>query len=73
MRYGDGTVLSRISGTPASWATPDTPSMSNTSFFGFGIVSPKNTLVFSLTAERHSPRSSGSLMNVTSMPSFGSV
>jgi hypothetical protein len=40
MRYGEGTVLSMISGIPASWATAATPSMSKTSFFGLGIVSP---------------------------------
>ena len=34
IRYGVGTVLSTISGMPCSWATPATPSMSRTSFFG---------------------------------------
>ncbi len=73
IRYGEGTVLSIISGTPSAWATPATPSMSKMSFFGLGMVSPKKHLVLSRTAERHCSRSSGSSMNVTSMPSFGSV
>ena len=47
--------------------------MSKTSFFGFGIVSPKKALVLSWTAARHCSRSSGSSTNVTSMPIFGSV
>ena len=59
IRYGVGTVLSTISGMPLAWATPATPSMSNTSFFGFGIVSPKNTLVFGWIAASHWARSCG--------------
>ena len=73
IRYGDGTVLSMISGTPTSWATPATPSMSKTSFFGFGIVSPKKATVLSRVAARHWSWSSGSSTNDTSTPSLGSV
>ena len=50
-----------------------TPSKSNTSPFGLPIVSPKNALVFGRIAARHASRSSGSSMNVTSMPNFGNV
>ena len=70
IRYGVATVLSTTSGTPASWATPATPSMSRMSFFGFEIVSAKNAFVFGLTAARQLSRSSGSSTNETSMPSF---
>ena len=45
-RYGVGIVLSTISGTPASWATAATPSMSRMSLLGLPIVSPKNAFVF---------------------------
>ena len=45
-------VLSTISGTPASWATSATPSMSRTSIFGLEIVSAKNSLVLGRTAAR---------------------
>ena len=73
IRYGVGTVLSSINGMPLAWPTPLTPSMSKTSFFGFGIVSPKNSLVLSWIAASHCDRSCGSSTNVTLMPSLGSV
>ena len=73
MRYGVATVLSMTSGTPASWATAATASMSRMSFFGLEIVSPKNSLVFGCTAARQDSTSSGSSTKLTSMPSFGSV
>ena len=37
-------MLSTTSGTPASWATPATPSMSRLSFFGFEMVSAKKAV-----------------------------
>ena len=46
IRYGVATVLSTISGTPASWATAATPSMSRMSFFGLAMVSPKKALAW---------------------------
>ena len=73
IRYGVGIVLSSTSGMPSAWATAETPSMSNTSFFGFESVSPKNSFVVGRTAARHWSRSSGSSTNVTSMPYLGSV
>jgi hypothetical protein len=73
IRYGVGTVLSTMSGTPLSCATPETPSRSSTSFFGLASVSPKNAFVFGRTAARHWSRSSGSSTNETSMPILGSV
>jgi len=65
-------VLSMISGTPTSWATPATPEMSSTSFLGLPIDSPKNALVFGLAAERQASRSSASSTKVKSMPSLRS-
>ena len=73
MRYGVGTVLSTTSTMPLACATPATPSMSNTSFFGFGSTSPKKTFVFGLIAASHCARSCGSSTKVTSTPNFGSV
>ena len=73
MRYGVGTVLSSTSGMPCSWATAETPSMSELEFCGLPKVSPKNALVFGRMAVRQASRSSGSSTNVTSMPSLGSV
>ncbi|MCY1243002.1 hypothetical protein D9M72_560040 [compost metagenome] len=63
-------VLSTISGTPASWATPETPSMSRTSWRGLDTTSPKKSLVFGRTASFHCWRLSGSSTNVTEMPNF---
>ena len=73
IRYGVATVLSTISGTPYSCATPATSSMSRMSDFGFGMVSAKNSLVFGRTASFHACASCGSVTNVVSMPSLGSV
>ena len=72
-RYGVATVLSTISGTPASWAIPATVSTSRTSLRGLGIISPKNATVVGRTASRHCWGSSGSATNVVSTPSRGSV
>ena len=73
IRYGVATVLSTMSGTPASCATAATPSMSRTSCLGLEMVSAKKSLVLGRTAARQDSRSSGSSTNVVSMPSFGSV
>ena len=67
-RYGVAMVLSTMSGTPASCATPATPAKSRTSPRGFGIDSPKNARVSGRTAAAHSARSVGSCTNVTAMP-----
>jgi hypothetical protein len=72
-RYGVGTVLSTISGTPASCAASATERMSSTLPRGLPSVSAKNAFVFGRTAERHSSTSSGFSMNETSMPIFGNV
>ena len=69
-RNGVAMVLSTTSGTPTSCATPATPSMSSSSALGLAIVSPKNALVFGLTAARHASRFVWSSTKVTSMPSF---
>ena len=66
-------MLSTTSGTPASCAMPEIPSMSSTTSFGLPMVSPKKALVFGLTAAFHSCRSLGSSTRVTSMPYLGSV
>ena len=73
IRNGVAIVLSTISGTPASWATAATPSMSSTSDFGLEMVSPKNSLVLGCTAARHESRSLGSSTKPTSIPNLGSV
>ena len=62
-----------MSGTPASWATAATASMSRISTLGFEIVSPKKSLVLGRTAARHDSGSVVSSTKVTSMPNFGSV
>lgn len=72
-RYGVGTVLSAISGTPASWATSATARMSSTLPRGLPSVSANNALVSGRTAARQASMSSGSSTKVTSMPNLGSV
>ena len=44
-RYGEGSVLSTMSGTPASWATRANASMSSVLSAGFPTVSMKTALV----------------------------
>ena len=73
IKKGVATVLSTMSGRPFSWAIFATVSISNTSFFGFEIVSPKNALVLGRIALRHDSGSSGLSTKVTSMPNFGRV
>jgi hypothetical protein len=73
MRKGVAMVLSTTSGTPTSWATPATPSMSSTSALGLAMVSAKNALVFGCTAARQASRSAWSSTKVTWMPSLGKV
>ena len=73
MRNGVAIVLSTTRGTPASWATAATPSMSSTSDLGLEMVSPKNSLVLGWTAALHEARSLGSSTKVTAIPNFGSV
>ena len=72
-RYGVGTVLSTISGTPASRATSATARTSSTLPRGLPSVSANSSLVFGRILERHSSRLSGSSTKLTSMPSFGNV
>ena len=72
-RYGVGTVLSTISGTPASCATSATFRTSSTLPRGLPSVSANSSLVFGRIAARHSSASSGSSTKLTSIPSFGSV
>ena len=50
VRYADATVLSMISGIPASCAIAASASISATSSFGFPIVSANTSLVFSFIA-----------------------
>jgi hypothetical protein len=73
MRYGVAIVLSTMRGTPLSWATDDTDSMSRMLIFGFPIVSAKNNLVLGRTAAAHSAGSSWFSTKVVSMPSLASV
>ena len=53
-------VLSTTRGSSCSWAIDASASMSSTLPAGLPIVSPKNALVFGLTACRHTSGSSGS-------------
>ena len=74
IRYGVGTVLSTISGTPVVVGhAGDALDVEHVVLRVARCVSPKNAFVFGRTAARHWSRSSGSSTNVTSMPSFGSV
>ena len=56
VRYADATVLSIISGIPASCAMAASASMSATSSFGFPIVSANTSFVFSFMADFTSSR-----------------
>ena len=68
-RYGVANVLSIISGAPWSWATCASASMSSTLPAGLPIVSPKSSLVSSVSAPRQASSRSGST-NVSPIPQF---
>ena len=55
-RYGVATVLSTMSGSPLSCATPETPATSRTWPRGFEMVSAKKARVLGRTAARHCQR-----------------
>lgn len=72
-RYGVGTVLSTISGTPAPCAASATARASRTLPRGLPSVSAKNAFVVGRTAASQAATESGSSTNDTSTPSRGSV
>ncbi len=65
---GVATVLSTISGRPASWAMAATAPMSMMLSSGFDGVSPYMNRVLPSILAAHSSRSSGSQTQRTSMP-----
>src|SRR5262245_47011098 len=58
-RYGDASVESTTSGTPASWATTANASKSATVPAGFATISVYKSLVEGRTAAANAPTSSG--------------
>src|SRR5450631_76189 len=71
-RYGDASVLSMTSGTPASCAIAATAAMSSTLSCGLPSVSAYSALVLGLIARRKFSGSAEST-NVVSMPNWANV